>query len=41
MAALRYVGGAYVWRRGNAIETVYTTVLTPDTDAGSWSGLPF
>lgn len=33
-AALRYVGGAYAWGRGNAIETARTTVVTIDTDAG-------
>ncbi len=31
---LPYVGGAYRWGRGNAIETARTTVIVIDTDAG-------
>ena len=31
---LTYVGGAYVWGRGNVIETGSSTVVVIDTDAG-------
>ena len=31
---LPYVGGAYVWGAGNAIETAIASVVVIDTDAG-------